>query len=128
MKARGGPVSAEERELLIQVRLWFEQHGNRFRWKDRALDDHAPEVPRQCGFKDDPSDEAGGIVFFCYRETFKAEVLAGYDPTDAARVLMRRGLLLGDAEGNATQKVRLPGHRNPTRVYVTTSDLLRAGV
>ena len=126
LKARGGPVSAEERELLTQVRYFFEQHGNRFRWKDRALDDHAPEVPRQAGFKDDPAEESGGVIYYAFPETFKAEIVQGYDPTDAARVLLRRGLLLPDSEGRPTQKVRLPGHKNPVRVYVLTSRQLEA--
>ncbi len=61
LEAREGAGSAEHRDLLRQVRLFFEQHGNRFRWKNRAMDDHAPEVPKACGFKEE--GEGGGIVY-----------------------------------------------------------------
>ncbi|WP_295885432.1 DUF927 domain-containing protein [uncultured Thiohalocapsa sp.] len=123
LKARGGPIPAEERDLLSQVRHWFEQHSNRLRWKDRALDDHAPEVPRQAGFKHDPGDEAGGLVYYVFGETFKRELCEGHDYRDAARVLVRRGLLRPGDDGRPTQKVRLPGFANPQRVYVFGSDL-----
>ncbi|NBC49376.1 MAG: DUF927 domain-containing protein [Gammaproteobacteria bacterium] len=123
LDARGGAIPAEERELIAQVRHWFEQHSNRLRWKNRALDDHAPEVPRQAGFKDDPADAAGGLLFYVYRETFRREVVEGHNPTDAARLLVRRGILEPDSEGKTTQKIRLPGFSNPQRVYVFRSDL-----
>ncbi len=62
------------------VRLFFEQHSNRFRWKDRAMDDHAPEVPRQCGFKDAPTGNDGAIIYYCFPETFRFEIVQGHDP------------------------------------------------
>lgn len=64
LNACGGPVPAEERDLLRQVRYWFEKHSNRLRWKERVLDDRAPEVPHQAGFNAAPADEAGGLVFY----------------------------------------------------------------
>ncbi len=123
LDARGGAIPAEERELIAQVRHWFEQHSNRLRWKNRALDDHAPEVPRQAGFKDDPADAAGALVYYVFRETFARELAEGHNPRDAARLLVRRRILLPDSDGNPTQKVRLPGFANPQRVYVFRSDL-----
>lgn len=123
LKARGGAVPAEQRDLLAQVRLFFEQHANRFRWKDRALDDHAPEVPKQAGFKDMPGDGAGGIVYYAFPETFRREIVEGYDPTDAARVLVRCGLLKPSGEGRPSRNERLPGFAQPVRVYVFASDM-----
>ena len=109
--------------MVSQVRHWFDQHSNRLRWKDRALDDHAPEVPRQAGWKDVPGDEAGGLICYVYPETFRQEICDGFDPTDAARVLIRRGLLRPGEGGRPTQNVRLPGFRNPARVYIFPRDL-----
>lgn len=123
LRARGGAAPAEERELVRQVRHFFELHSNRFRWKSRALDDHAPEVPRQAGFKDDPADEAGGLLMYVYPEVFRREVVEGFDPVDAARVLARRGMLRLGTDGKATQKVRIPGFAHPARFYVMPRDL-----
>lgn len=127
LKARGGPVPAEERDLLSQVRHWFERHSNRLAWKDRAerLDDHMPEVPQRAGFKEDKAD--GTLWLYVLRETFAREVVEGHDPRDAARVLLRRGLLLPDSDGKTTQKIRLPGAKNPQRVYVFTADSVAGG-
>lgn len=102
LKARGGPILAEERDLLAQVRYWFEKHANRLRWKDRALDDHAPEVPQQADFKDNLATEAGGFIYYVFPETFARELCEGQDQRDAARVLMRRGWLRPDQAGKAT--------------------------
>ncbi|WP_175534776.1 DUF927 domain-containing protein [Thiocapsa roseopersicina] len=119
LDARGGAVPAEERDLLGQVRLFFEQHSNRFRWKSRLLDDHAPEIPRAVGFKDGGS---GGLVFYLMPETFRTEVVEGYDPVDAARVLIRHKMLKPGADGRSTQKLRFPGFRGTVRVYVFELD------
>lgn len=125
LDARGGPIPAEERELLAQVRHWFERHSNRLRWRDRALDDHAPEVPQQAGFKAraDALNPDGALTYFVFPETFAREIAEGHDPRDAARVLIARGILHPGADGKPTQKVRLPGFANPKRVYVCSSDM-----
>jgi uncharacterized protein (DUF927 family) len=123
LDARGGVVPAEERDLLAQVRLWFEKHSNRLRWVSRALDDHSPEVPQQAGFKDAPDGEGGGLVFYVFPETFAKEICAGHDAPDAARLLVARGLLRPGGDGRPTQKERLPGFRNPKRVYVFGADM-----
>lgn len=126
LTARGGAIPAEERDLVRTVRLFFEQHSNRFRWKDRAMDDHAPEVPRQCGFKDAPTGNDGAIIYYCFPETFRFEIVQGHDPKEAARVLIRRGIMKPGDKDHATQKVRLPGFGNAVRVYVFDADEIRA--
>jgi uncharacterized protein (DUF927 family) len=123
LKARGGEKPSEELALLGQVRHFFEMHGNRFRWKTRVLDDHAPEVPKQAGFKDTPPGKPNEIVYFAFPETFRNEIVAGFDPTDAARVLIRNGVLLPDSEGKPTRKNRFPGYSGPVRAYVFPANM-----
>jgi uncharacterized protein (DUF927 family) len=122
MAARGGSVPAEERDLLSQVRYFFEAHANRFRWKDRVLDDHAPEVPHQAGFKDTPHGKENGIVYLAFPETFKREICEGYDAKDAARVLVRHGILKPSGDKRPSRNERLPGYKNPQRVFVFAFD------
>lgn len=115
---RGGNGSNEERELIGQVRLFIENHGNRFRWRDRMGDDHAPEVMRQVGVKfDDPKH---GIVYAAFSESFRAEILAGYHPVESIEILTRNGILLRDKSGAASHKIRIPGFTNPRRVFILT--------
>lgn len=123
LRARGGAMPAEERELLGRVRWFFERHANRFRWKDRVFDDHAPEVPLSAGFKHAPEGETGGLIFYVFPETFRREIVDGFDPTDAARVLIRHGLIEPGSDGKATRKERLPGFAHPTRCYLFRRDL-----
>ena len=90
-----GPGRGESRRrsgsLLAQVRLFFEQHSNRFRWKDRAFDDRTPPRWRSKRVgRTPPRASWGASSTTPFRETFRAEIVAGFDPTDAARVLARR--------------------------------------
>ena len=122
LSARGGTGPTEELALLAQVRLFFERHSNRLRWKSRVLDDHAPEVAMLAGFKEQLPD--GGIVFNVLPETFRQEVIAGFNERDAGRVLIRHGLLQPGSGGRTTQKIRLPDRPTPARVYVFHLDTI----
>jgi putative DNA primase/helicase len=126
LAARGGPVPAEERDLLAQVRHWFERHSNRLAWKDRAerLDDHMPEVPQRAGWKE---NKGGILCYYVGKETFAREICEGHDSKEAARVLIRRGLLLPDSEGKSTQNVRVPGAKEKQRMYAFTADSVAGG-
>ncbi len=124
VKTAGAKTAHEQQELFRQVRLFFERHANRFRWITRGNDDHAPEVPHQAGWKD-TDGEGESLIYYLYPETYRAEVVAGFDAKEAARLLIQRGMMEeGSEPGRFTQKVRLPGHRNPKRVYVFNADHL----
>jgi putative DNA primase/helicase len=124
LKARGGPGSAEAKDLLGQVRHFFELHGeSRFTPWDRAAaeDSHMPRTSNRAGFV--RFDEKEGLLFFVFPEVFRREVLDGFDPAEAAPLLVQRGLLIPGTDGKTTQKPRLPGFRNPRRVYVVSADM-----
>lgn len=125
LSTRGGAGPAEERELLAQVRLFFERHTNRFRSKARALDDHAPDVPMMAGYKE-VEPKSGGLVCYTLPETFRQEVISGFNERDACRVLIRHGLLKPGTDGRNSQKVRLPGRPTPQRCYVFHLDAVAA--
>jgi uncharacterized protein (DUF927 family) len=120
---RGGGGAAEERDLIAQVKYFFEKNHNRFRWKSRVDDDHSPEVALQAGFKDKPDDQGGAFVYYAYPETFRREIVVGFNPAEAARVLIAHGMLRPDKEGKSTRNVRLPGFARPVRVFVFNADL-----
>lgn len=118
---QGGAGSAEEAALLAQVRAFFELHGeSRFSSFERAErgDDHAPRTSQRAGFVRDTTDQGPiGRVFFVFPEVFRREVVAGYDPREAAAVLVRAGLLRPEGPGRYTRKERIPGFRAAQRVY-----------
>jgi putative DNA primase/helicase len=118
LTARGGAGPVEETQLLKQVELWFENNSGRFRWKSRPLDSGAPEVGKSAGFKHLPDGEQGALRFFVLPQTFQQEVVKGYDANEAARLLMRHGLLTPGGDGRPARKERLPGYKNPTWCYV----------
>jgi uncharacterized protein (DUF927 family) len=142
---RGGAGPQEERALVDQVRLFLAAHGeSRFTdfFRARRGDDHAPRTAYRAGFvvhhrTKDPKDglvteahtiddEAGTrpvtrSEFFVYKEVLRVEVCAGYDHRDAERILTRAGILI-PGKDRIMQKPRLPGFKNPPRVYVLTLD------
>lgn len=120
---RGGAGSAEEMALIKQVRSFFERHNNRFRWKDRLQDTHAPEVPDQVGYKDFSGDGTGATVYFALPEQTRQEILRGYQTEQACKLLIKNQWLQPDPAGKSSQKIRVPGYANPVRVYVFRPDL-----
>lgn len=68
--------------------------------------------------------EGGGQRWYVLPEVFRREVVAGFDAREAAALLLRAGLLVPGNEGGerTTQKVRLPGFKNPRRAYLFELD------
>ncbi len=125
LQARGTVGSAEQADLLGQVTAFFELHGEaRFTPWDRAErgDDHMPRTSNRAGFVREM--EGGGLRWYVLPEVFRREVVAGFDAREAAALLLRAGLLVPSNEGGerATQKVRLPGFKNPRRAYLFELD------
>ncbi len=121
LQSRGGAGSAEQSDLLKQVSAFFELHGeSRFTPWERAErgDDHMPRTSNRAGFV--RGRDGGGLHWYVLPEVFRLEIAAGFDSKEAAGLLLQKGLILPPKEdsGRTTQKVRLPGFKNPKRVYV----------
>lgn len=144
LRQRGGAGNTQERALIEQVRGFLALHGeSRFTDYNRAKsgDDHQPRTLNRAGFVlrfkgggDDQDqkpttvadDESGWRIaerceFFVFPEVMKAELCAGYDLSDAVKILTEAGILL-PGKDRPTQKPRLPGFAEPKRVYVLTLD------
>ena len=143
LKHRGGAGNTQARALIEQVRGFLALHGeSRFTDYNRAKsgDDHQPRTLNRAGFVlrfkggggDDEkpvtvADEVNGwriaerCEFFVFPEIMKAELCAGYDLSDAVKILTEAGILL-PGKDRPTQKPRLPGFAEPKRVYVLTLD------
>lgn len=136
---RGGVGNTEEATLVEQVRAFLVAHGeSRFTDFHRANngDDHMPRTLNRAGFvvrhrggtshtlvtSDDAERPVSRSEFYVFPEPFKAEVCAGYAAAEATTVLKRAGLLVPGTNRN-TQKIRLPGFKDPQRVYVLTLEV-----
>ncbi|MEG1971372.1 MAG: DUF927 domain-containing protein, partial [Burkholderiaceae bacterium] len=151
--ARGGDGNSEERKLLQQVRHFLEQHGEaKFSdWhRSQVTDSHAPKTMYQVGWRrwikvgedgsvkiadsarfdaegfrhgEDPADDGLTREHVVFNRAFDDELVVGFDPKFARRVLLARGWLRGEKDGDkmrAQRKERLPGERESQRVYVFT--------
>lgn len=120
LRARGDMGSHEERCIISQVKHFFEQHGeSRFTpWYE--LDQYGKTIMR-AGYRKSCKD---GEEFFVFQETFKRDVVSGFDPELVAQVCLKHGLLIPDSKGGATRSERLPGAKKSTRVYRFSSKVL----
>jgi uncharacterized protein (DUF927 family) len=112
----GGIGNREERDVLAQVRAFFEAHGAS-RFEDVAATDDQRIVNRAGFYRTGP----GGVrEFLVLPEAFKTEVCKGRDAKAAEKLLVAQGWIEPGGDGRATQKPRLPGIGTTARVYVFT--------
>lgn len=136
--SRGGAGPEEDRQILRQIRLFFEQHGEaRFtRWeKDPpVVDEHLPKTMVRCGFRKtevakDPNNatlEVGSeTTFYVSPESWRDQIVGTLDLRAVNKLLLARGILLPGNEGRPTRKIRIPGAGNdPVRMYVLSLSAL----
>ena len=135
LRQRGGAGNEEDRQILRQVRLFFEQHGeSRFtRWnsEDAVVDDHGPKTLARCGFRKTEvrceDGRSGGEksmenTYYVFRQSWASEILKGLDLKRANRLLLDLGALLPGNDGKASRMLRLPG-MGADRVYVVLPSL-----
>ncbi len=125
LRSRGDMGPQEEREILSQVKHFFELHGDsRFApWSEDGSDHHIKTIMR-AGYRRKCED---GFESFVFPEIFKNEIAVGYDPALVAKVCLKHGLLMSDTKGGATRSERLPDSRNSKRVYRFTHLVLTEG-
>lgn len=118
LSARGGGTAGEEIALISQVRLFFENNAEaRFTPWDRIDDSHAPRTMNRAGFVRFGSDST---IFYVLPETFRRDVVQGFDPAWAARILVSNGFIRPGEQGRPQRKERIPGFNSTQRVYVIT--------
>lgn len=122
VRLRGDMGPQEEKAILSQVRLFFEQHGeSRFTpWNAIEHENHGKTIMR-VGFR---KQGDAGEDFFVFPESFRRDICAGFDPSQVASVCLKHQLLMPDQKGGATRSERLPGQKNSMRVYRFTSKVL----
>jgi len=111
IKNRGGLSAQEERNALLQIRHFFELHGDcRF----STFDENTSKTINRAGYVkyDDNS-----IHFYVFSEVFKNDICNGIDPFFAAKIAIEKGWLIPDSEGKSTRSESLPCSANNTRCY-----------
>jgi putative DNA primase/helicase len=115
---RGGMEPSEVRDMIAHVRYFVEAHGeSRFVALDVDSLNPRPVINR-AGFRQGSGETE---EWWCLPETWKGEVCAGLDPTQTARVLADREMLIPGTDSFAAVR-RVEGR--PLRVYVLTSKIL----
>lgn len=112
----GGTGNREERNLLAQVRAFFETHGAS-RFEDLSATSDQLVINR-AGFHRTGAN--GEREFLVLPETFKRDVCQGFDVKTAAAALAAAGWIAPGKDGKNSQKLRIAGVGTP-RCYVFTS-------
>lgn len=114
----GGSDNREERNILSQVRAYFETHGAS-RFEDMKATQEQ-RILNRAGFY--RPGENGKREFLVLPEAFKREVCNGFDIRTATRALLEAGWIQPGNDGKTTQKPRIPVI-GPTRCYVFNSKM-----
>ncbi|MEC5397932.1 DUF927 domain-containing protein [Uliginosibacterium sp. H1] len=134
LRARGGEGRSEDRDMLRQVRLFPEAHGEaRFTDMGRAGDDHAPKTLHRAGYRRITADtenkpkEDRRTEYFLLPEVWRVEVCKGFDPAAVARLMLTHGYMRNGGEAQRIGQVRehIPGHGRQ-RVYHVLPAFLEA--
>jgi uncharacterized protein (DUF927 family) len=112
-----GGGNREEQTLLAQVKEFFELHGAS-RFEDIAETTNVRIINR-AGFYRELADKTR--AFMILPNVYRSEVIKGYDPKFANKVLIDHGWLL-EGEDAVAQKVRLP-ELGSARAYVFSSQM-----
>jgi uncharacterized protein (DUF927 family) len=121
LESFGGTGNREERNILSQVRAFFEAHG-----ASRFEDIHATgdqRVINRAGFY--RAGANGEREFLVLPEAFRRELCQGFHVPTATKSLLDAGWLEPGRDGKTAQKPRIPG-MGPTRCYVLTSKMWEA--
>lgn len=115
LDAFGGVGNREERNILAQVRAFFEAHG-----ASRFEDIHATgdqRIINRAGFY--RTGASGDREYLVLPEAFKRELCQGNDIKTVTAELLKAGWLAPGEGSRTTQKPRIPG-LGTTRCYVLT--------
>lgn len=145
VEVRGGVGNLENITMLSQLVGWFvaNQEG-RFKWWQRANDDHDGKVSNMAGYrrimregkeaeltyeKEDGQwvkDSAGcEVVWYVYPDVFKHDICKGFDYRVMAQLLVDRGIIQTDKVG-FMKKVRLPMSTGTTNMFVFNQSVFGA--
>jgi len=121
----GGTGDREARQVLSQVKAFFEAHGNS-RFSDVNETDETKIVNRAGFYNADGFGDNLERVYYVLPEAFKHEVCKGLNFRTAIKTLINAGWI---EQGNdkAAQKQRIPALRSkPTNVYVFNGKMWEA--
>lgn len=118
---RGGIGSLEEKNILSQVRLFFERHGDA-RFAPEQDEGNNMKTINRAGFK--KTSSSGDTEFCVFKEVFRKEICLGFDPQYVENVCLAHGWLVPSAQGEPTRSERLPSKVGPVRCYRFNSKVL----
>jgi putative DNA primase/helicase len=132
LAVRGGEGRSEDRDMLRQVRLFLEEHGDgRFTEWYRITDDHAPKTLKRAGYRrittetENKSSEEQRTEYFILPEVWRTEVCRGFDPTAVARVMLTQGYIRKGTEAARPWQIKeqVPGAGRVRLIHVLPSFL-----
>jgi uncharacterized protein (DUF927 family) len=118
LESFGGTGNREERNILSQVRAFFEAHGaSRF---EDVTANRDQRITNRAGFH--RTGTSGDREYMVLPETFKRDVCQGFDAKMATLALVTAGWLQPGKDGKTAQKPRIPGI-GTIRCYIFTGKI-----
>jgi putative DNA primase/helicase len=128
LSERGNTGQSEELKLIVQVRKFFELHGES-RFAVIGVGDTRTVINR-VGFREmetihtqNPEIGECQYTYSVMSEGFK-EICSGFNHKRASKTLLAHGILKPNSEGTAMHSKRLPGFSKPKKVYIFTPRII----
>ena len=117
---RGGAGAGEDMAAIAQVRHFIEKHGEA-RFESLNTYNGVP-IRDRAGWRRGEGDARQWLIL---PETWRTEVCVGLNPTEVAKVLAKRGMLIpDDAGGKYSRNERIKEGQKPRRVYMVTMAII----
>jgi uncharacterized protein (DUF927 family) len=117
---RGGAGAGEDMAAIAQVRHFIEKHGEA-RFEPVNAHDGIP-VRDRAGWRRGEGDARQWLIL---PETWRTDVCTGFNSTEVAKVLAKRGMLTPDDAGRKySRNERIKEGQKPRRVYVVTMAII----
>lgn len=121
IESRGDTGMHEEKEALLQVRTFFELHGeSRFTSWDRDANDKN-RTSNRVGYRKETEE---GTEFYVFPNLFRSEICKGLDHRLVEQVCIKHKYLSPSPDGAPTRAERLPGAVKTKRCYRFKSEIL----
>lgn len=118
---RGTVVQSETTRLLLQVQAFFEAYGeSRFTHIGPCDTERTVIVRDRVGFKE---RHDGNYRYFVLPQQLN-QIIAGFNKTSAIKTLVAQGIIVPGNNGKSQVNKRLPGFKDPKKVYEFSSKVL----
>ena len=120
INSRGGMGSLDEKQIISQVREFFQKHAES-RFSDWQESSDSQRINNRAGFR---KSSCGEVEFLVETEVFRNEICIGFDRKLVIQICIDHGFLIIDGQRKSTKNERAPDTGKQRRFYCFSDKVL----